>query len=321
MLSLSPSVDMAPRIAKANMAVEKSTERLSTGLQVNRAADDAAGLNISEHMRSEIRGSNQAAANIQDAIHVVQIGEDGVGGLFPVMQRIRELIVEAGNATKSPSDLAAIQTEIDQIKNQMPAAFEVAHQFNIMLTVPPNQRILTFQVGADAGQTETVDYNALHKVLQNFAIDAFGYKELYNSPYQTQLQNQFGSPLPLPTDVAPAPLAPLTYDQAFPKKLLVNPNTPLNMSTSFSVADAALTGLVGQAGYLGAQHNRLEHQLNNVTNYSINVAKSESQIRNTDMASEMTALTRSQIMQNAATALVGQANTRPETLLRLIKGA
>jgi flagellin len=320
MLNLSPNLDMAPRIEKANKAVEKSTERLSSGQRINRAADDAAGLTISEKMRSEVMGSNQAAANIQDAIKVVQIGEDGVGGLFPVMQRIRELIVEAGNSTKSPSDLQAIQNEIDQIKNQVPAAFDIAHQFNVVLANPPGARILEFQVGADNGQTETVDYNALHNVLQKFTIDAFGYKELYNSQWSPQMAAQFGSPLPLPTDVAPAPLAPLTYDQAFPKKLVVSPNTAANTAASFAITDTALTGLTAQAGYLGAQHNRLEHQLNNVTNYAINDARAESQIRDADMASEMSALTRSQIMQNAATALVGQANTRPEVLLKLLKG-
>lgn len=320
MLSLNPTINVAPHIAAAAAAVDKATERLSSGLRINRASDDAAGLSIAETMRAQTMGSNQATQNIQDAINVVQIGEDGVGGLLPIMQRIRELIVEAGNTDKTPTDLQAIQDEIDSIKNQIPDAFATAHQFNVDLSANPSQRMLTFQVGANAGDTETVDYNSLHDSLESFTLQSFGYTELYNSNYQAQLQGLFGTPLPAPSDPAPPPFpAGTTFDQAFPKKLIVNPNTPDNMSASFDIVDAGHDGLVQAATMLGAKHNALLSELNNVSNYAINIDAAQSQIRDADMASEQINLSKAQITQQATTALFGQANTKPETILRLLQ--
>ncbi|MDB5096717.1 MAG: flagellin [Cyanobacteria bacterium RYN_339] len=321
MLSLNTSLPIAARIATNDTKESAAIERLSSGLRINRASDDASGLTIAEGMRAQVKGTQQAARNIQDAINTVQIGEGAVQGMFPIMQRMRELVVRAGNSTNSSADLQDIQDEIDQIKNLIPEAFDAAHQFRLKLDGNPSDRILDFQVGADRGQVESVDYNPLHDTLLTFTLDSFGYSELYGSKFNPQLESLFGKPLPLPTSQAPAPFPPgVTLDQAFPKKLLVNPNTPLNMQQAFNTVDTATGGLSQQAGYFGACINKLGHQLNNVTNYDTQVSSSESKIRDADMADEMVAKTRAEILKNSTTALFSAANSRQETLLTLITG-
>jgi flagellin len=109
-------------------------------------------------------------------------------------------------------------------------------------------------------------------------------------------------------------------DMAFPKKLIINPNTPQNMQSSFDTVDTASSGFVQQAAYLGGAVNRLTHQLNQITNYDTQVSNSESKIRDADMADEMVEKTRAEILKNSSMALFGAANTRQETLLTLLKG-
>jgi flagellin len=321
MLSLNTNLPIAARIAVNDTKETAAIEKLSSGLQLNRASDNAAGLTIAEGMRAQVKGTQQAARNIQDAINVVQIGEDAVQGMMPIMQRIRELVVRAGNTTNSSADLQSIQDEIDQIKNLIPEAFDAAHQFRVKLDGAPSDRILDFQVGADYGDVESVDYNPLHDVLLKFTLDSFGYAELYGSKFNTQLQSLFGSPVPQPSDQAPAPFPPgVTFDMAFPKKLVINPNTPTNMAASFDTVDAATSGFSQQAGYLGAAVNRLGHQLNHIMNYDTQVSSSESKIRDVDMAEEMAEKTRAEILKNSSMALFGAANTRQETLQSQYKG-
>jgi flagellin len=321
MLSLNTNLPIAARAAVNDTKLEAAVERLSTGLRINRAADDAAGLTIAEGMRAQVKGTQQAARNIQDAINTVQVGESAVQGMLPIMQRIRELVVQAGNSTNSSSDLQDIQAEIDQIKNLIPTAFDAAHQFRLKLDGTPFDRKLDFQVGADHGDVQTVDFNPLHDEMIKFTLDSFGYSELYASQFNSQLEGLFGKPLPTPSSQAPAPFPPgVTMDMAFPKKLIINPNTPQNMQSSFDTVDSATSGFTQQAGYLGAAVNTLTHQLNHITNYDVQISSSESKIRDADMAAEMVEKTRSEILKNSTMSLFGAANTRQETLLSLIKG-
>lgn len=323
MLSLTPSLNMAPRIAANDKKVEKSLERISSGLRVNRASDDAAGLSVAEGLRAQVMGSSQATRNIQDALQVVRVGEDGVGGMFPVIQRIRELIVRAANGTNSGTDLSALQSEIDEIKAVIPTTFEAAHQFRLALDGNPSDRILEFQVGADKGMIEQVDFNPLRDAMLDFTMKAFGYEELFNSGnFNDQLKSLFGDPAPLPSDQMPFPFPPgVTYADAFPKHLIVDPNTPDNIRSSFDLIDRTNGDLALQASYLGAASNRLEHQLNNISNYTNQAASSESTIRDADLADEEMNRTRAQITKDATTALFGQANMRSQIILQLLQSA
>src|SRR4051812_2776429 len=133
MLSLSLNSFYASQASVQSDKVSKSMEKLSSGKRVNGAADDAAGLSIAEGMRAQVLGSQQATRNIQDAINLVKIGEDGVAGLFPVMQRMRELIVQAANGSYTDQDRSSMQDEMDQLKNLIPQAFYVAHEARVDL--------------------------------------------------------------------------------------------------------------------------------------------------------------------------------------------
>jgi flagellin len=328
MLSISNPIDYGVRLARVDAALSKTTEKLSSGQRVNRAADDAGGLAISESLRTQVRGNQQAAANIQDAINIVKIGEDGVQTSIDVMQRLRELVVQAANGTNSDESLSAIQTEIDEIKKAVLQVFETAHTFRDALDGVPVDRTLEFQVGANEGEVIKVDYNDLRTTLINFIIPAYGYTELFNDPEAARFAaGQFGGVLPPPNaPVPPPPLFPpfppgTTFAQAFPKVLIVEPNTPTNIQNSFNLVDTTRTQLTEEVAYLGATHNKLEYTLNNVMTSVENFAAAESRIRDTDMAAETTAMARSQILQQSAQAVIAQGSTKQSAILQLLRGA
>lgn len=328
MLNVNPPIDFRVRIQRAGDIVSKSTERMSSGLKINRAADDAAGLSISETMRTQVRGLAQAATNIEEAIHIVQIGEDGVGSSVDVLQRLRELVIQAANGTNSSASLAAIQIEIDTTKKNVLAAFEVAHQFRDVLNGPNNaSRVLDFQVGANQGDVIRVDYNSLRTAMIEYILPAYGYAELVADPESARFaMGQFGNPLPAPNaPVPPPPLFPpfppgTTFDQAFPKILLVDPNTPVNIQNSLDLLDKSLRNFTQEASYLGAAHNKLEYTLNHAMTSRENIASAESQIRDTDMAAQATELARGQILQQGAMETIKQGASRQTAIVTLLRG-
>lgn len=327
MISLRLSGNIPGQIVRQAERAENSMRKLSSGARINRAADDAAGLSIAETMRSQVKGSQQAARNIQDGMQVLQIAEDGVSGILPILQRIRELVVQAGNATMGPTDREAIQAEIDDARGLFIDAFEVAVDTRRSLDGTPSDRILDFQVGADEGETVSVDFNPLRDELKDLIIRSFGYSDLFNNPkYHTFAEGVFGAPLPPPNaPVPPPPIFPptppgTTFDQFFPKELRVNPGTSANIARSLDLVSSKIEGVVLQATYIGGKVNGLERALNSVTNYEVNIAGAESQIRDTDMAKEMGEMTRAQVLQQTATAMFAQANVKSQAIMSLIKG-
>ena len=327
MLSVSNQLDIAARANRAAELTGKAAEKLSSGLRINRASDDAGGLALSESMRTQVRGLQQAAKNIQDALNIVRIGEDGVGSSRDILQKIRTLVVQAANGTNDATSLAALQTDIDATKKLMVESFSVAVTFRAALDGIPNDRILDFQAGANEGETISVDYNGVRNALLNFIIPAYGYTEIFNDPAASSVAtSQFGFPLPLPTDIVPPPpLFPpfppgTTFDQAFPKQLNVNPNSAANIQQAFSICDNGLQNLELQETYLGASSNRLETALHNVLNAVENNAAAESRIRDADMAAEVTSLTRGQIASQSSTAMIAQSAAKQQAILTLLQG-
>lgn len=326
MLNLSMPIDGAMRVNRLNGDFAKATERLASGLRINRAADDAGGLALSESLRSQVRGTTQAAKNIQQAIHIVQIGEDGVASTAQVVQRLRELVVQAANGTNSPTSLAAIQTEIDAIKKLALASFETAHDFRTLIDGNPFDVALDFQVGANAGETIRVDYAPIRTALIDFIITAYGYTDLYNDPEASRFAAaRFGGFLPPPNaPVPPPPLFPpfppgTTLDQAFPKGLNVNPNTPVNITNSFNIIDRARNSLIRETAYLGAAHNRLDRALANAQTTVENLASAESRIRDADQAKLTTDVARTQIIQNSAISMMAQGSAKQQSILSLLR--
>ena len=327
MLNLSSPIDHTTRVSRTDAAFNRTTERLSSGLRINRAADDPGGLALSESLRTQVRGNAQAASNIQDGIHIVKIGEDGVQSVAEILQRLRELIVQAANGTNSATSLDAIQAELDATKKLALASFETAHQFRIRLDGVPFDVALDIQVGANQGDTIRIDYEPIRAALIDFIIPAYGYDELYADPEAARFAaGRFGGgPLPDPnTPVPPPPLFPpfppgTTFSQAFPKQLVVNPNDSTNIANCFNLIDEARIDLTREAAYLGATHNRLSSALANVQTGVENLASAESRIRDTDQANESAELARAQIVQQSAISMMAQGTTKQQSILKLLR--
>ena len=241
----------------------KSMERLSSGYRINRAADDAAGLAISEKLRGQIGGLGQAERNVQDAVSLVQTAEGSLAEVHSMLQRVRELAVQYKNGTLSTTDRAAIQSEVNMLASEVERIGQAA-QFN-GIKLLDNTATVTFQVGAEDGETIGVAMISL------------------------------GTSVPAAT-------------------------WNLAGATAITAIDTAITAVSDQRSVFGAVQNRLEHTLNNLQTYRENLIASESRIRDVDMAKEMVELTRLQILSQAGTSMLAQANQAPQNVLSLLKG-
>lgn len=246
----------------------KSLEKLSSGLRINRAADDAAGLAISEGLRSQIGGLKVAARNAQDGISVVQTAEGALTEVHSIMQRMRDLAVQGANDSNNAAARANIQTEADQLTSELTRIAEFTN-FNGTNLLKADQT-LNFQVGADgdANNAISVDLTGIQDT-----IDAIGFS-----------------------------VTDHTAAQATVEKL-----------------DTAIGAISTTRANLGAYQNRFEHTIKNVNVAIENLSASESRIRDTDMASEMTNFTRTQILSQAGTAMLAQANQVPQSVLSLLQ--
>jgi flagellin len=245
--------------------LQKSMERLSSGYRINTAADDAAGLAISEKLRAQISGLAQATRNTSDAISLVQTAEGQLNEVHSMLQRVRELAVEYKNGTLSSQDQTAIQSEINQLACEIERIGTSAQFNNIPLL---NGAVtITFQVGANDGETIAVTTATL-----------------------------YGSAIPT-----------AAFDLAS------------NSANTLSEIDNAIDGVSTLRATYGAVQNRLEHVANNLGVYQENLTASESQIRDVDMAAEMVQFTKDQILQQAGTSMLSQANQLPNSVLSLLR--
>jgi flagellin len=263
-------------ITEGQMA--KSLEKLSSGFRINRAADDAAGLAISEGLRSQIGGLKVAVRNTQDGISVVQTAEGALTESHAILQRMRDLAVQAANGGSQDGDAqAAADTEFQQLKTELDRISNT--------TKFGSQNLLdgtyngTFQVGAD---------NAL---AQQISVDLTGSKV-------DSATLGLGADTLKGADVA----AGVTAAQ-----------------TALDNVDAAIKTVSDVRATLGAYQNRFEHTINNLNVAVENLSASESRIRDTDMAAEMVNFTRAQILSQAGTAMLAQANQAPQGVLRLLQ--
>jgi flagellin len=261
------------QLTATSTQASKSMEKLSSGYRINRAADDAAGLAISEKMRGQIGGLAQAQRNAQDGVSMVQTAEGALGEVHSMLQRIRDLKVQYENDTLSSDDKDAIRTEGLALSNEITAIRDKT-QFNGKDLLKGTQATLTLQVGANDSET----------------IDA------------TTADIKAGAGM---TEVASA--GAYADDTAF--------------GTTLTLADVdnAIKEVSATRGNLGAVQNRLEHRLNNLATYQENLTASESRIRDVDMASEMTKFTKLNILQQAGTSMLAQANQAPQGVLSLLR--
>ena len=258
------------QLSQTSGAMSKSMEKLSSGLRINRAADDAAGLAISEKMRAQVRGVAQAGRNAMDGISMIQSAEGALNEAHAIIQRVRELAVQYNNGTLSTADRGAITVEVGQLSTEL-GRIITSTQFNsINLLSLAATSAVTLQVGANGGETIAVTGAGLGGTFFDTVFDA-------GTTWQAG-------------------------------------------SADIDAINLALSSVADVRAKLGAYQNRLEHTLANLAVYQENLSASESRIRDTDMALEMTNYTKLGILQQSGTAMLAQANQSGQGVLSLIRG-
>ena len=256
-------------VSEGQMA--KSLEKLSSGFRINRAADDAAGLVISENLRSQVNGLRVAVRNAQDGVSVVQTAEGALTEVHSILQRMRDLAVQASNSGADNGDAGdAAQLEVDELLNELDR-ISASTKFagNTLLN---GAYTGTFQVGTAAGGSNQITIS-------------------------------------LGTDVSSTGLNVDAIDVS----------SLAGAQSAITAIDTAIGDVSTLRGTLGAVQNRFEHTIANLQVAQENLAASESRIRDTDMAQEMMAFTRAQILQQAGTAMLAQANAAPQSVLQLLQ--
>ena len=275
----------ASRVLKfQNKEVQENVEKLSSGLRINRAGDDASGLAVSEKLRSQIRGLNQAERNIENAVSFIQATEGYLGESHEILHRLRELAVQSANGIYSDEDRMQIQVEVSQLVDEINRIASHA-QFNGMNTLTgafadparggPEIRSMYFQVGANMDQRERV-------FIGTMTAQALG----------------------LQSSEAGQSISISTPDQA---------------NRAIGLVDSALTVVSKQRADLGAYQNRFEIAAKGVAVAAENMQAAESLIRDTDMAAESVQFVKNQILAQAGTAMLAQANLQGQTVLQLLQ--
>jgi len=267
------SLNAQRNLGASQMSLNKSIERLSSGLRINSAKDDAAGLSIATRMDSQVRGSNVAIRNANDAISYAQTADGALGGVTDALQRMRELAVQSANATNNAGDRTNLNAEFAQLQSEITRITgNTTFNGNKVLNGTAN----TFQVGADTTDTITVTGTDLTAATAKSAIAA---------------------------DAA-------TNDVT----------TAAKATASITAIDAALDEVNTERATFGAVQNRFNSVVSNLQNKVENTSAAKSRIMDADFAAETANLTRGQILQQAGTAMLAQANSLPNGVLALLRG-
>ena len=326
----------------------KSTEKLSSGYKINRAADDAAGLSISEKMRRQIRGLTQASANAEDGISCVQTAEGALNEVHDMLQRINELAVKGENGTLTSTDRKYIQSEVKQLMSEIDRV-QSTTTFNEQNLLDGSFSNKGLQVGAESGQhiAVTIVNMSTNQLIAQALKDGVKFKvnhleteadgsiadtdEIYGTAGATASSEE-GSEIDLNDKMLAKFYA---YDDS---KVVANSNlaesdkvtktnTGLDTDNAPTAADfaalnafakSALKTVSQQRSDLGAVQNRLEHTINNLDNVVENTTSAESAIRDTDMASEMVKYSNNNILTQAGQAMLAQANQSNQGVLSLL---
>ena len=264
--------------SSVNKEMEISMERLSTGKRINGASDDAAGVAIASRLSSEVRGTNQAIRNAMDAQSMIDTAEGAHDEIENILQRMRELAVQAANDTNDSNDRTALKTEFDELVVEIDRIADV--------TTWAGQNLLTGSGGtASSG--------------------SFSFQIGSGTTSANQLSITIAS---LATSGSTLAVSSLTL------------GSMTSATSAITSIDAAITALNSQRASLGSYSNRLDHTVNNLTNISNNLAAGLGRIEDADFAAETTSLAKSQILQQASTAMLAQANASKQNVLSLLQG-
>ncbi len=270
------SLNSQRNLSQSSESLATSLQRLSSGLRVNSAKDDAAGLAISQTLTSSIRGNNQGIRNANDGISVAQTAEGAMGQIGNNLQRIREIAVQASNGSVADTNRSQLQKEVDQLTQEISRIVQTTN-FNGTKLLTSGQSI-TFQVGASGSSDNQVVASGVEMSgLNSFATSLSGVTTI---------------------DVTTSGAA----------------------SAALGKMDSDINTVSNTRAQLGALQNRFQAVVANMQNYVENLTSSNSRIMDTDFASETANLTRNQILQQAGTSILGQANQLPQAALNLLRG-
>lgn len=277
------SMNASNSLFNANREMSKSIEKLSTGLRINRSSDDAAGLAISENLRTQVNGVTQAIRNAQDGTSMLQIAEGASNEISAVLQRMRELAVQSANDTLTSTERAYTHKEFDALRSEINRIADVTNYNNMDLISTKSGR---FGVAGSSSNN-------------SFWIDA-GNAAGVDSIKITIATMTVGS---LNTNLATASLTSQT-----------------GATNAIGYIDSAINSVNSNRANIGAYVNRLEHAINNLLVSQTNQASAESLIRDVDFAQETTEYTRNQILVQSSTAMLAQSNMAPQSVISLISG-
>ncbi len=346
--------------------MSKSLEKLSSGFRINRAADDAAGLAISEGLRSQVGGLKQASRNAQDGISVVQTAEGALTEVHSILQRMRDLAVQASNDSNSTEARSAIGAEVTQLQSELTRIADSTN-FNGTKLLDGSAGTLNFQVGADgdansriAVDLSTADISAVATALTNGnyartgavdgatttgnwtfdqggtavtvdmgAVDAgrtagdvvntLNSDTSFANNYTAKLDNNGELVVTSKTSNAAITVAGTGYTAGAGAAGALDFSSHSGAQSAIDAIGTQITNVSTARANLGAVQNRFEHTINNLNVAVENLSASESRIRDTDMAMEMMSFTRAQILSQAGTAMLAQANQAPQSVLSLLR--
>jgi len=282
-------------IGRNDRAMATSMERLSTGLRINSAKDDAAGLAIANRMAGQISGLNMAKRNANDAISMVQTVEGASKEIGAMLVRMRELAVQSASGTYSQTDRAALQLEFDELGLEITRIQENTKWNGIALLDTARTQANTkinIQLGASSGQTMSLSFKDWS--LTNAAPTTAGTESAYGVNLAASATFRIYSTTNDATSITEA-------------------------SATIGTLDTAITGITSEQATYGAYLSRLQHASDNISNVATNLDQSRSRIQDADYAVETTELARTQIIAQASTAMLAQANQVKQTVLALLQ--
>lgn len=346
------------RLTAANASKSNSLSKLSSGLRINKAGDDAAGLAISEKMKGQIGGLSQAKSNAQDGISLIQTAEGALNETHSILGRMRDLAVQSSNGTLSDDDRSAINKEYTALSDEIDRIRNTT-EFNtksLLTGEGDDAKSFTFQIGANANQTMSVSINNMSSSALKVkgldltqAIDTSDAKAVaaakdkaVATAFEADTTKKYAADgtvdaaagktvaeLQTAIDTAADDTAKATAQKTYDDALATFTASDEGKAAAATVSvennpitkiDEAIKAVSAQRADLGAAQNRLEHTINNLGTTQENLSEANSRIRDVDMAQEMMSFTKSNILSQAATSMLAQANSMPNSVLSLLQG-
>ena len=294
----------ANALTQNQRVMSQAMERLSSGVRISSAADDAAGLAISSRLTSQIQGLDQAVRNANDATSMIQTADGAMVEVESMLQRMRELTVSAATGTNTTAELAILNTEFEALEDQI-HSISTDTQWNGRNILDGSLGQVSFQVGANASQIISITFADLNT--------DFGSTEAS----QAGVDGSTSADLDIFTNLNITAAGTTSGDETI--DLAAQVITGSAQSTTLGYIDTAIARVSSHRATLGATINRLEYAADNLTNISQNSRTARSRIMDTDYAAETTKLARTQIIQQAGTAVLAQANQHAKSVLSLLQ--